>query len=248
MGTEVILLQNKWQESLTTTWCKELAVGKPLLEIINDTRSAQGIITPNTLICSDGRCPHLGNEISEAGSGILMDETSLTHLIITSGIGAITSHSQCGAAKIAFAHAKDRLGAKNAEEYAIAWTKQQAQKYNLRYRHIEAKEFNCPVHHERGMLLDATLKLHPFFLSGMPNFFISNSPRFAGREYVGAVVKALTAIGFSDHAFGSYFTAREPFYILIGARDEKERGDLETLAKETLEEYEEKISIASCIL
>lgn len=239
------LLKEKWRESRLTPWAKGLAAKKSLLNIMIVTQIEQRAINPNILICSDGRCPHLGNEVSIEGAGILMDEATLDKVIIESKIGAISSHSKCGAGELAFNMAKDKLGARNSEEYVVAWARLQAQKYNLRYRHIDTNEFSSPVHHERGIILDSTLKFHPAFFRGMPNFFISNSSRFAEDEYIVTAIQALTAIGFSDHAFGAYFTPRDPFYVLIGGRSDHERFWLEDMVKTALTDYGEKVVVES---
>lgn len=242
--------QTLWKLSSETDWIKALKEGVSLQELISKTRISDSLPVKKSIICCDGRCPHNGKEISLAGSGILMDSQTLEKFIKETGITTITSHSDCGAAKLAFSqlHSTQASVFGDAETYAKKWSQSIARQYGLGYKHIEVVDFNQKLHHERGIIVDSTLKFHPSLFRGMPNMFITNSARFAEDNYVEAVVKVLTGIGFGDHGFGELLTSEDPFYILIAARNEEEEDRLVDTCFKGVIEYGNSVVIQSCCL
>ncbi len=242
--------QALWNISSETTWIKALKDGVSLQELIKTTKIPDEIPLKKSIICCDGRCPHNGREISLAGSGILMSPETLEKFITETGVTTITSHSDCGAAKLAFLKLDSNTAAtfSDAGDYAKKWSQAVAKQYGLGYKHIEAVEFSAKLHHERGIILDSTLKFHPSMFEGMPNMFIANSPRYAEDEYIQAVVEVLTGIGFGDHGFGDLLTSEDPFYILINARDEVEAKNLTDICRKAVSNYGNSVVIKSCSL
>lgn len=239
-----------WELSLGTDWIKALKNGGSLQELIKLTKISDEIPPKKSIICCDGRCPHTGREVSLAGSGILMSPKTLQKFITETGVTSITSHSDCGAAKLAFSMLTPEDAAEfvDADEFAKKWALSIAHQYGLDYKHIEATDFKEKIHHERGIILDSTLKFHPFMFKGMPNMFIANSPRYAEDDYVEAVVKVLTGIAFGDHGFGDLLTSEDPFYIIVTARDEVEAKNLTDICRKAVSNYGNSVVIKSCSL
>lgn len=210
------VVQQAWDEALVSPWIEQLRQRVSLAELIKTTSIVGSFRKKSSTICCDGRCEKGSETIGLAGSGILMDDKTWERAIKESDISEITSHSDCGAARLAFAQAVEKFGTTNAEDYAKEWTQRQAEKFGLKYRHIDEKEFVKPIHHERGIILDATLRLHPGRFQGMPNLFLANSPAFGTPRYIKSVVEALTNIAMSDHGFGPLFSPEEPFMSSSG--------------------------------
>lgn len=149
-----------WDESNVSEWIMKLRAEDSFASIIKNTRVSRELARKSIIVCADGRCQHPGQEISAAGSGILMDQASLEKMIKESGAQTITSHAECGAAKIAYEAKKaaGRLpdGIENAEDYAEYWSSQTARKYGLMHQHLDRSTFNDDYHHERGLIIDTT--------------------------------------------------------------------------------------------
>lgn len=241
------VVQQAWNEALLSPWIEQLRQGVSLADLIKVTSIPGSFRKKTSIKCCDGRCQKGSETIGFAGSGILMDDKTRERAIKESDISEITSHSDCGAARLAFAQAVEKFGTTNAEDYAKEWTQRQAEKFGLKYRHIDEKEFVKAIHHERGILFDATLRFNPHRFQGMPNFFLANDPAFGAPSYIGSVVEALTNIAMSDHGFGSLFSPEEPFYILIGARSEQEQASLEEISAEATAMYQNKVAIRSYV-
>lgn len=239
-----------WKLSSETEWIRLLKDGVSLRDIIIKTRISDEVLLKKSIICCDGRCPHNGREISLAGSGILMDPETLEKFITETGVTTITSHSDCGAAKLAFSKLDSNTAVtfSDAGDYAKKWSESIAKQYGLGYKHIEAVDFKAKSHHERGIIVDSTLKFHPSLFKGMPNMFIANSPRFAKDDYVEAVIKVLTGIAFGDHGFGELLSNEDPFYILIAARDETEEEKLVDICSEAVLSYGDSVMVKSYCL
>lgn len=245
-------LNELWEESSMTEWVIMLKAGYGLEDIIPKTRLNNTLPKKSLILCADGRCIHDGSEISLAGSGILMAQDIFDRVMTEKEIEVITSHDQCGAAALAYnkALAEGTLpeGISNGDEYGRWWSEQMAMKYGKTHRHVSAKDFNDPLHHERGIIFDATLKLHPSLYKGMPNMFVANTPRYGIPWYTEAVVKALTQIGLGDHAFGAKrFNKNDPFYIIIGARDKEELDNLNFICQKSLREFGDKTKILGTV-
>ena len=159
----------------------------------------------------------------------------------------LTSHSECGAGKLAFAKAQAAgtvpAGIDNAEDFTKDWTMKKAAQYGLEYRHIGVEEFVNPLHHERGIVVDATGRFHPSLFEGMPNMFISQAASFAGKEYIGAEADILTSIGTGDHAFGPRIDSENPFLILVAAEEPKTKDELVKIIKTSTERYGDKVRV-----
>jgi len=242
--------QTLWKFSAETELIKLLKENISLQEIITRNKISDEAQSKKIIMCCDGRCPRNGDEISLAGSGILMDGKALEKFIKEIGDATITSHSDCGAAKLAFSMLTPEDAAEfvDADEFTKKWALSIAHQYGLGYKHIEATDFIEKIHHERGIILDSTLKFHPSIFRGMPNMFIANSPRFANDEYVQTVATVLTGIAFGDHGFGEFLTSEDPFYILIAGRDKEEETKLVDICSKAVLSYGDSVVVKSCCL
>lgn len=243
---EILELWNKNSES---KWIQGFKNGASLKELLESTKNSDEIQKKEKCVCCDGRLKRTGNEFSVAGSFIL-SENDLEKSINKFGINTLTSHENCGAGKVAFGQLDKSIADKymDARDYTIHWTRSMAEKYGLKYEHINDSEFISSYHHEGGIILDSTLKFHPSVYSGMPNMFISNSPAGSPAEYIEAETKVLAGIAFGDHGFGSLLTADDPFYILITAHNIEEEKKLVEIAKKATQAFGDAVVIKSCTL
>lgn len=238
-----------WKKNSESEWVQGFKNGASLKELLNATRNSDEILKKEKCVCCDGRLKHTGNDFSVAGSFILCEE-ELEKNIKKIGFETLTSHEECGAGKLAFSQLDESISAQylNAKDYVVKWTQATADRYGLKYEHINDSEFISPYHHEGGIILDSTLKFHPSVYSGMPNMFISNSPAGTPAEYIEAETKVLAGIAFGDHGFGSLLTADDPFYILITARTIEEEKKLVEIAKKATQAFGDAVAIKSCTL
>lgn len=241
-----------WDESNVSEWIIKLRAEDSFASIIKNTRISREIARKSIIVCADGRCQHPGEEISAAGSGILMDQASLEKMIKESGARTITSHAECGAAKIAYEAAKaaGRLpdGIENAEDYAQHWSFKTARKYGLMHEHLDRSTFNDAHHHERGLIIDTTKRFHPTMFRGMPNMFVDNSPSYAEADYTESIISALSKIALGDHGFGGRFSSEFPFYVLLAVRNEKEKNELVEIAQRAISQFGNRVVVKAAVV
>lgn len=225
--------------------------GETAQTVIDSQPRTELIYSPEEIQCSDGRCPHKGNEISLAGSGILMPRADLIKMIKDRKIKKITMHFDCGAARIAFADAQANglvpEGITNADEFGRDWGQKLATELGLEYEYIEAEKFVAPDHHEQGIFIDATGKLHPAMFENWPNVFITQSASCASPDYVAVEAAALTKIGFGDHGLGERLKTEAPFQITIACTDNNQALALAPKVKEMVEDYGDRAQVHTFI-
>lgn len=246
-------LDSLWQESNVSTFISRLRKGEDIQSVIESQHSPERVSVLEEIQCSDGRCPHQGNEFSIAGSGILLSDEEFKVMIEQNPtIKTLTTHADCGAAKLAFAKAQENgqvpAGITTAEEFAIDWATKKAAQYNLVHRHIGIDEFVDPHHHERGIVVDATGVFHPSQVQGMPNMFVSQAASFADKSYIGAEADILTGIGTGDHAFGPRINPENPFYILVTADKDHTKDELVKALKASTARYGDKVKVEGLVI
>lgn len=239
-----------WRKSLKSDVINDFENGVSLQDVITKNKVEKPSASPDTVKCSDGRCfDGRPGGVYAAGGGMLMDDKEFKEFLEANpSITTITSHHDCGAAKLTFASYESDgralpQGVTNPAEFAVWWAKDKAQKFGLDYQHLSAEELNNPHHHEAGLWVDATGKFDPSLIKGMPNFFISQAK---GKSFV-KEADVLTGIGLGDHGFGDRFTPKKPFYICIIAKDEAEKERITSLTEEAVKKYGDRVVIKSAI-
>lgn len=240
-----------WDDNQSTDVVIALNKGEAAQRVIDSQPRTELIYSPEEIQCSDGRCPHKGNEISLAGSGILMPRADLIKMIKEKKIKKITMHFDCGAARIAFADAQANglvpEGITNADEFGRDWGQKLATELGLEYEYIEAEKFVAPDHHEQGIFIDATGKLHPAMFENLPNVFITQSASCASPDYVAVEAAALTKIGFGDHGLGERLKSEAPFQIMIGCESNEQAALLGPKIKEAVQDYGDRAQVHTFI-
>ncbi len=237
-----------WEESRLSPLIIELKKGVSFQEIINKQGLKKSKPRINHTQCCDGRLPHSGDEMSIAGSGILLSDEDFDVLIKSHPeVRCLTSHHNCGASKSAFEKwkAAGKLPEKTSTpgQFVKWWTRSKADEYGLEYRHITADDFRFKIRRETGILLDATGNFHPSIIKGMPNVFISDSAGSLPEEYVLYETAVLASLAFSEQGFGKKFTDENPFYIFICANDAEENLRLTSAVRKALSDYGNRIDV-----
>ncbi len=242
-----------FKKNQSTEVISRLNHGENIQDIINTEFNPEQNFSPEEIECSDGRCPHHGKEISVAGSGILLSEEEFDMMMKKyPDIKVITTHADCGAGKLAFANAQKNEtvppGITTAEEFAADWAKKMAAKYNLSYRHIGVDEFVAPYHHEQGIMVDTTGKIHQKMVNGMSNMFASHTASFAHPDNVIAEVQVLTNIGLGDHGLGQRITDEKPFYIMVACADTQKAEQMHEAFSTALKDHGDNVQIKTFVV
>ncbi|MFH1838427.1 MAG: hypothetical protein ABH808_02965 [Candidatus Kuenenbacteria bacterium] len=164
--------------------------------------------------CIDGRI-NREVEITLAGSGVLLkDKEELEKFIIKNKITIITTHDDCGAAKMKFCSdliITQRQADGAAKEYIKGIVKELNEKNNkIRHEHIDRVEPN--YHNERVIYFNNVDKFNPTKIKELPSGFVIekfiNIENNAKKELSIAICIAL-----GEHGFGKRFTKNEPLII-----------------------------------
>lgn len=175
--------------------------------------------------CMDERTPFGGHS---AGSGILLSEKEFNKFFELSGIDSISSHTGCGAAKIA---AKIAGYTGNPDDFGREWAEKKAKEKGVPHIHIEvARSF----HYARVCYYDGTGKFNYAGVEGLPAGFVIGRKNMS-KEASLAEAGVAKDIIFGDHGFGKELLNKEnPFMFIAVADTEKETEKLkEELAKFT---------------
>ena len=162
--------------------------------------------------CIDEGTPH--GHIRFAGSGILNENIFdfMQKLRRDDKLACITSHDECGAAKL-FAR-QHGLKLSEADAYAKEFSINLAKQFGVGYRHIPMGEMERPagLHTARIIYYVGADAFDPL-VPGVPNGFVisrahmdeKNARKEAG---IGA------GIAFGEHGFGPFFTEGAPLHII----------------------------------
>ncbi|MDO8560120.1 MAG: hypothetical protein Q7S23_03770 [bacterium] len=185
------------------------------------------------LCCIDEGCP---GGVNLAGSGILLGVEGAARIAHDAGVTAITSHEECGAAKL-----WAKQSGKNAEtsdDYGKEFSAELAKKLGVSYCHLPLSEMTRPagLHVARVIYYDGTGTFDPARLPELPPGFVI-SRRYLDTEYALRECGIAISIALGDHGFGARFTPKEPLLIVaIGHPTdpalslEKLRAELEPVA------------------
>jgi len=173
--------------------------------------------------CIDEGTPH--GDIRFAGSGILKEDIldTLERLKKDGKLDCITSHDECGAAKL-FA-AKNGKDSSRADQYARVMLEEMAEELGVRHEHINISQMKRPsgMHVARVIYYDGTGKFNPSRNAMLPKGFVIS--RFFHRDAEDALneTKIAMDIALGAHGFGDLVTNKEPLVVIAvgSSRDVK---------------------------
>lgn len=160
--------------------------------------------------CIDERVP---GGVHLAGSGTLLEEKDVLEYIKQSGATGITSHAECGAAKLAM-KAKGFIDPtpEEIDQFAKEWAKQISEKAGIPYiGHIEVSPHN--LHIARVAYYDGTGNFDFSQTDLLPPGFVI-SRRYLNRGYAKKEAAVAISIAVGDHGFGDKITPESPFIIV----------------------------------
>ena len=201
----------------------------------------------DTIACSDDRVKtYGGRKIGLAGQLILASEAEKQKFIraYRRRIPNVSAHSFCGAGK----HQYDKGGydnlsdyANSSDQYAILESKSLALSLGSNFFYFDIPD---TLHDARALIVDGTGLFNPACLGKIiPSHFLSSAPGFGlSNEYCLYEWKLLADIAFA-HGFGKLFSARDPFYIFISARDKRQMDELIELATDVAGIYKNKVKV-----
>jgi len=274
-------VKNSWRETGNRPFMKlvEKSESNDLSEIINSSGNEKiwkKCLEPKekkVLICADERVVSKENEfkIGSAGQLILASPEEQDRFLDNwqGKISVVRSHSNCGAAGIAYSiftdEEKEELKKKAIDEglntddeifkkekisdsdwLGIYHSYLLAKKLDAKYEHTNfpgmrgRKEY----HDARAIFFCANPDFDPSILAEdfLPPHFLANSLALGVREdYCREELKTLTLIALGSHGFGELFTAKNPFYVISVGNDKNQVLDLNKLAKDVLENYQNRI-------
>lgn len=199
------------------------------------------------IFCIDEGTP---GGIHAAGSGILLsDKESKKYFkkIKAEGIKFIASHENCGAAALAVKLYNELHDLKitDIDEYAKKWTEEQARKWGLKPRHINAEEMKRPErgHFARTCYYDLTGSFNWNEIKGLPAGFVI-SREFTNSDDAAKEVNIALDIAFGNHGLGEKLLNEEkPFLLVVVAKDEEQLESTESELKEIKHHYGNKVKI-----
>jgi len=191
-----------------------------------------------------------------AGSGILYQAGSeaerlekVAKLFISLGLTDVTSHGGCGAAGLAYRRDFPNVDPKTVtsqmiEEYAVSWSQKLTEKIKelnspAEYSHVPLEEMERPAefHNARVVYFDGVGGFNPNKEIDLPMGFVIER-KFLPPEYTAEELKVAVSIAFGHHGFGDFFTAEDPFLVVVFAPDSGELEKLKIEAQEILKDNE----------
>lgn len=168
------------------------------------------------------------------GSGIFEfnDQTKLLDLLISANIDVITTHSDCGGARLAYSNKfntqPEAITDNLLENYTIAWGKELTSSLNelykeqnkykqVFYQHLSIKEMARPAsfHPARMLYINATLSpFNPSRVIGLPCGYVISRGYLTAKQTQNFASRCL-AISFGKYGFGDCLTEDNPFVISI---------------------------------
>ncbi len=238
-----IIFDEEWAKSQENPIIKGLNAGELFRDILEKSpgfkKSFKSGEILDTLECSDGRVNDSTAIINDeklglAGSGILFNPQELEEFVLKNygRIKTVTSHEECGAAALKYSamlKSGEAMpeGVHNSDELAQHFARRAAELLGAEYRHIKKEEFSCPVHNERLVVIDGTAKFNPNKIKDFPPRYISAALGLGVKvDYVAKEAEVLAKISLGSHGFGSKFTANNPFYIIMFAKDQQQLKDV----------------------
>ena len=237
-----------WEKSNQNEIIKQLNSGKKLAEILPNMPGFNKAFTKESLLdcpgcrfeCSDGRVKSGGPKVALAGEGILLDEADKNILdsVLNGKNIIVTGHEGCGAAKMA--HPEDA----NSDKFGYEGAEKLAANTGNKYVEVHQESFRSPVHDERSLVIEGTLKFNCSDWAEFPPQFISSAAAIGLSDaYVEKEVKALTGIALGDHGLGERFTAEHPFYIIVSAKDQSQLSRLLEIGQSAVQDFGARVKV-----
>lgn len=163
------------------------------------------------LCCIDEGC---SGGVNLAGSGILLGVEGAAAIAKAAGVTAVTSHEECGAAKLWAQQAGKDTSA--SDDYGKQFAAALAKQLDISYCHLPLSEMARPagLHVARVIYYDGTGKFDPARVPEVPPGFVI-SRRFLTKDYAMKECEIAVSIALGDHGFGKLFTPDEPLLIIV---------------------------------
>jgi hypothetical protein len=187
-----------------------------------------------TICCIDERVP---GTLHSAGSLVLLPEAEARAYIEKSGAKKISSHSGCGAMKVAYMQehglTDGNIDPELIDAYAIEKTRQLAEKYGLEYignHDYEKMQGPKEFHHARVIYyVDTPVAFNPLTIPGLlPGFVINRA--FLSPEEAAKETALAQGIAFGGHGFAERFLKDPLLIICLGDQPETLRQELQATA------------------
>lgn len=209
----------------------------------------------DTIDCSDGRVLD-GKKIGIAGSGLLLPDQERALFVerFRGKIKEVTTHYDCGAAKIGFEQARkvfpETIPAEvtTADEYGSWRGKKLAEELGATHKYLGSEELANEYHNEVAIVIDQTGRFDSTNLENFPAHFVCTGAGLGfSEEYMKAELKTLTGIALGHHGFGERFTPKDPFYLIVAANNYAELLTWEKVAQEVARGFKERVLVKSFI-
>lgn len=242
------LFNAAWEKSNENYLIKGLKDGKKIEDLLVEMPGFKDSFSDKNLLdcsgcrfeCSDGRVKSGDAKVALAGEGILLDDADRKILVeaLKGKNISLTGHEGCGAAKMAHPEdaASDEYGYKGAEELATETSN--------KYEEIHKEAFRSPVHDERVLVIEGTLKFNCANWTEFPPQLLSSAAALGLSDaYIEKEVKALSGIALGDHGFGERFNTENPFYIIVSAEDSKQLNRLLEIGRTAAKDFGDRVKV-----
>ena len=174
----------------------------------------------------------------------------------TGKVNCITSHEGCGAAGLVWnllsGEFKEQMGWRNPTDLAVWFSKQVAEKLNVKYEHIGLTGRPEHLHIALATLVDFTAEgMSPDKISGTPPKMFVVSGRLNQARCIRQIV--LTAkIATGGHGYGkdggNRITEAEPFRVVVAAKAGTDNNAFLQNLRGGLAEFGKRVKIVECYL
>jgi len=239
------MLDQEWQTSENNEVIKRLKAGEELAVVIESLPGLKEAFKDalDVIDCSDGRVL-LGKKIGLAGSGMLLEDAESDKFVAANRgkIKIVTSHEDCGAAKILFtalqSAGKLPAGVNTSDELGTYMAKKLAARLGAEHYFLPIDKMAKEVHNERALVLDGTGRFNSTNLKGFPPHFVCSGFGFnLSPEYMQTEIKTLANIALGGHGLGERFKDDSPFYIMIAAKDSEQLQTITKVAEAAIKDF-----------
>ncbi|MFA6171536.1 MAG: hypothetical protein WCW77_03710 [Patescibacteria group bacterium] len=203
---------------------------------------------PEGIVCSDERVriPRMVT-LDFVAQLLLADEEDLDRFVhVYKGrLPLIFSHSNCGGSLAKYEELR-QFGnlpkGTHPDDVAIAHTQKLGRELESHYSHLV---INDAPHTARGVFVDGTGRLDSWALDAPPFFKSSAAGCGLSPEFILKEVSTICSIARGGHSFGARFTPDRPFYVLVTAKDDRQRKALHDLCEEVAEAHNGCVKVGS---
>lgn len=243
------LFNSAWEKSNDNYLIKGLKSGKKIEDLLPNLPGFKDAFTKESLFdcpgcrfeCSDGRVKSGGPKVALAGEGILVTDPEDRKILVEALRGKnipLTGHESCGAAKMAHPEEVD------SDKYGYAGAKELAAETGNGYEEIHHESFRSPIHDERALVVEGTLKFNCSDWVEFPPQFLSSAAALGLSDaYLAKEVEALAGIALGDHGMGKRFDADNPFYVIVSAKDVNQLNHLLKIGRSAVEEFGDCVKV-----